>query len=59
MRKSTIDKATFISKLREALVRAVQNNWDCFLMYYSGHGHPETGAWVVTLWEQSIDFEKA
>ena len=28
-------------------------------MYYSGHGHPDTGAWVVTLWEQSIEFEKA
>ena len=60
MRKSTIDKDSFLNKLRGNLERATEADWDSFLMFYSGHGNPGNGAWVVTLWEDqpTLDLDK-
>jgi len=55
--KETVNKKEFLKKLEGELAKAVEQQATCFLLYYSGHGDKDTGAWIVQPAEVTLNIE--
>ena len=54
----SVTKETILKRISDEAINAVKNDASSFLVYYSGHGNKEGGAWKCSVKEQTIAFDK-